>query len=197
MLHYIHKEKIFIPLLKEPNQEIDILKSYFNHKEQNFILNNKENILLEDKIMNLGRLISQRKENTNRIKFNSIKDKEIIKLTKEIKKDIFKNDNKILKEDYNKFLSNLSKINNYFDSFIKNEIDHTLEGYDLSGVEIAYIYNLIDNEINGCGPITELLEDPNITEIMVNDINKVYIEICLDDIERRIITFRYGQMTSG
>ena len=90
-------------------------------------------------------------------------------------------DKKLLEELRNKIIQNLIDNNvekrGSLDSFIKNEIDHTLEGYDLSSVEISYIYNLIDNEINGCGPITELLEDPNITEIMVNDIDKVYIEI--------------------
>ena len=63
------------------------------------------------------------------------------------------------------------------DEYVKNEIDRTLEGYDLSNVERSYIYNLIDNEINGFGPITELLKDEMITEIMVNRPNEIYIEI--------------------
>jgi len=63
------------------------------------------------------------------------------------------------------------------DSFIKREIDKTIEGYDLTNIERSYIYNLIDNEINGYGPITELLDDKEITEIMVNGINEVYIEL--------------------
>ncbi len=61
--------------------------------------------------------------------------------------------------------------------YINTEIDKTLEGYDLSNLARAHIYNLIDNEINGYGPITELLEDENITEIMVNGPNEVYIEM--------------------
>ena len=61
--------------------------------------------------------------------------------------------------------------------YINIEIDKTLEGYDLSNLARAHIYNLIDNEINGYGPITELLEDVNITEIMVNGPNEVYIEM--------------------
>lgn len=61
--------------------------------------------------------------------------------------------------------------------YINDEIDKTLEGYDLSNLARAHIFNLIDNEINGYGPITELLEDGNITEIMVNGPNEVYIEI--------------------
>ena len=62
-------------------------------------------------------------------------------------------------------------------SFVAKQIDNVLEGYDLTVVERSYINNLIDNEINGYGPITELLEDPSITEIMVNGINEVYIEL--------------------
>lgn len=61
--------------------------------------------------------------------------------------------------------------------YINDEIDKTLEGYDLSNLARAHIFNLIENEINGYGPITELLEDGNITEIMVNGPNEVYIEI--------------------
>ena len=61
--------------------------------------------------------------------------------------------------------------------FINDEIDATIEGYDLSNLERSHLYNLIDNEINGYGPITELLEDKNITEIMVNGPDDIYIEI--------------------
>ncbi len=63
------------------------------------------------------------------------------------------------------------------DEFIKNEIDRTLEGYDLTNVERSYIYNLIENEISGYGPLTELLKDELITEIMVNKSNEIYIEL--------------------
>ncbi len=61
--------------------------------------------------------------------------------------------------------------------FINEEIDASIEGYDLSNLERSHIYNLIDNEINGYGPITELLGDKNITEIMVNGPSDVYLEI--------------------
>ena len=60
---------------------------------------------------------------------------------------------------------------------LSDEIDKALLGYDLTNLERSHIFNLIDNEINGYGPITELLEDPNITEIMVNGKNEVYVEI--------------------
>lgn len=63
------------------------------------------------------------------------------------------------------------------DEFVKQEIDKTIKGYDLTNIERNHIYNLIDNELNGYGPITELLEDKDITEIMVNGTNEIYIEI--------------------
>jgi len=90
--------------------------------------------------------------------------------------------NKLLLEELrNKIIQNLidNNINSAknLDDFIKKEIDKTLEGYDISNVERSYLYNLIDNEINGYGPITELIEDKNITEIMVNAPDEVYIEL--------------------
>ena len=71
--------------------------------------------------------------------------------------------------------NDINKLNNQ--SFVRKEIDKSLEGYDLSVLERSYINNLIDNEINGYGPITELLDDPSITEIMVNGIDEIYIEL--------------------
>lgn len=61
--------------------------------------------------------------------------------------------------------------------FINEEIESAIEGYDLSNLERSHLYNLIENEINGYGPLTELLEDKNITEIMVNSPNEIFIEI--------------------
>ena len=88
---------------------------------------------------------------------------------------------KLLDELRNKIIQNLidNNTNNQISmsSFVRKEIDKTLEGYDLSVIERSYINNLIDNEINGYGPITELLDDPSITEIMVNGTNEIYIEL--------------------
>lgn len=89
--------------------------------------------------------------------------------------------NKVLLDELrNKIIQNL--IDNQIqkttmDEFVIRQIDKTLEGYDLSNVERSYIYDLIDNEINGYGPITDLLENESITEIMVNGPNEVYIEM--------------------
>ena len=108
-----------------------------------------------------------------------IKEKKVS--TKAVKDyDIFK-DKEMLDELRNTIISNLidDKIpdNKLLHEYINEEIDKALKGYDLTNLERSHIFNLIDNEINGNGPITELLEDPNITEIMVNGKNEVYVEI--------------------
>jgi pilus assembly protein CpaF len=94
--------------------------------------------------------------------------------------EVFK-DKELLDSLRNKIIQNLIDNNipahKKLEQFINDEIDKVLEGYDLSNLERSHLYNLIDNEINGYGPITELLEDRNVTEIMVNDINEIYVEI--------------------
>ncbi len=72
----------------------------------------------------------------------------------------------------NKLISDKPK-----DEFINEEIDRVLNGRDLTNLERSHIYNMIDNEINGYGPLNELLNDNNISEIMVNGPNEVYVEI--------------------
>lgn len=91
----------------------------------------------------------------------------------------FKN-KELLDKLRNKIIQNL--IDNSIDNmemneFIKVQTDETIKDYDLSNVERNYIYNLIDNEINGYGPLTELLRDKDITEIMVNSPSEIYIEL--------------------
>jgi len=63
------------------------------------------------------------------------------------------------------------------EQYINDEIDDTLQDYDLEPIERNHIFNLIQNEINGYGPLTELLENDFVTEIMVNGINDIYVEI--------------------
>lgn len=94
--------------------------------------------------------------------------------------DVFQ-DKALLDSLRNKIIANLidNDIPNdkYLTQYINDEIDKVLEGYDLSNLERNHIFNLIDNEINGYGPITELLDDKNISEIMVNGPNEIYIEL--------------------
>ncbi len=66
---------------------------------------------------------------------------------------------------------------------INDCIDEVTIGYDLSVGERSSLYNLIDGEVNGFGPITYLMKDDNITEIMVNSSSEIYIEV--DGVLRR------------
>ena len=81
--------------------------------------------------------------------------------------------NSIIQELIDSNISDSSKLSLY----INEEIDRITDGYDLSGEERNHLFNLIENEINGYGPITELLDDKNVTEIMINSPNEVYIEV--------------------
>lgn len=90
-------------------------------------------------------------------------------------------DKELLEELRNEIIQSLidNNIQNHesMDDFVKAQIDKIIEGYDLSSVERNYIYNLIDNEVSGYGPLTELLKDKEITEIMVNGKDEIYIEL--------------------
>jgi len=63
------------------------------------------------------------------------------------------------------------------EQYINDEIDETLQDYDLGALERNHIFNLIQNEINGYGPLTDLLNNDTVTEIMVNGINEIYVEV--------------------
>ena len=63
------------------------------------------------------------------------------------------------------------------EQYINDEIDRSISGYDLDYLQRNYIFNLIQNEITGYGPITELLHDDSITEIMVNGPDSIYVEV--------------------
>lgn len=94
--------------------------------------------------------------------------------------DVFK-DKELLDELRSKIIQKLidnpivSKENEK--EIMEYQIDKELEGYDLTTLERSHIYNLIENEINGYGPITELLEDDNVTEIMINGPDDIYVEM--------------------
>ncbi len=94
--------------------------------------------------------------------------------------DVFKN-KRLLDELRSKIIQNIidNKVptDRSLSKYINDEIDASIQGYDLNALERRHIFNLIENEIHGYGPITELLEDKNVTEIMVNGIDQIYIEI--------------------
>ncbi len=106
--------------------------------------------------------------------------KEKSKFSNEKDYDVF-SDKKLLEEFRLKILEDLSDkgfVNqNISKELINSEIDEITYGYDLSISERSFLFNLIDGEVNGYGPITYLLKDDNITEIMVNGVSDIYIEV--------------------
>lgn len=95
--------------------------------------------------------------------YNEFKNKQLLD---ELRNEIIQNliDNRLLNEES-------------MTDFVKKQVDNVIKDYDLNLNERNYVYNLIDNEINGYGPLTELLKDKDITEIMVNGPGDIYIEL--------------------
>ena len=110
--------------------------------------------------------------------FDIKKDKNVIKDIKDY--EIFK-DKTLLDNLRVKIVQNLIDLNIPDDTmlleYINEEINNTLEGYDLTSLERSHVFGLIQNEITGYGPITDMLEDDTITEIMVNGPNDIYVEV--------------------
>lgn len=59
---------------------------------------------------------------------------------------------------------------------INEAIDKVIKDYDLNSLERNYLYHLVDNDINGYGPITEVINDRAVINIMVNSPSEIYIE---------------------
>ena len=172
VVHTIEKEKIYTPLLKETNKEIEELKKYFSPKEKNYLLRDKKDLILEEKILKLGQLLyKERYDNDSKIKYGSIKNKEIINLTKDIKDYLFSKNTDNFKLEYGNFKESLNKINNYFykineDNNIKNIFVDTTLTDSKNKYMNNYIYNAIVNYAN----YNYKKETKNITKIKENDI---------------------------
>ena len=172
VVHTIEKEKIYTPLLKETNKEIEELKKYFSPKERNYLLRDKKDLILEEKILRLGQLLyKERYDNDSKIKYGSIKDKEIINLTKDIKNYLFSKNNDNFKLEYNNFKESLNKINNYFYKINEdNNIKDIVVDTTLTDSKNKYIDNYIYNAIVNYANYNYKKESKNITKIKENDI---------------------------
>ena len=172
VVHTIEKEKIYTPLLKETNKEIEELKKYFSPKEKNYLLRDKKDLILEEKILRLGQLLyKERYDNDSKIKYGSIKDKEIINLTKDIKNYLFSKNNDNFKLEYNNFKESLNKINNYFYKINEdNNIKDIVVDTTLTDSKNKYIDNYIYNAIVNYANYNYKRESKNITKIKENDI---------------------------
>ena len=176
VLHNINREKVLTPLLITVNKEIEGLKKYFNPEEKNFLLNDRDNILLEEKIIRLGSLLDKYRSSNKKIKFNSIKDKEIINLTKEIKRDIFMRKDSNFKDEYKLFKNTLNQINDYFKelSAENNEksFDKTLSINKEKYID-NYILNAIVNHANSKYKNRDIKEEELLHEIVYKEYKKM------------------------
>ena len=172
VVHTIEKEKIYTPLLKETNKEIEELKKYFSPKEKNYLLRDKKDLILEEKILRLGQLLyKERYDNDSKIKYGSIKDKGIINLTKDIKNYLFSKNNDNFKLEYNNFKESLNKINNYFYKINEdNNIKDIVVDTTLTDNKNKYIDNYIYNAIVNYANYNYKKESKNIIKIKENDI---------------------------
>ena len=153
----IERKRLYTPTLIKLEKDFEELKSYFNPKDQNFTLKNVSDLELEEKIVRLGFLLNEiRGTDKKYIKYNSLPKDEIGNkiriLTKEIKKEIFKD--KRIKEAKKDIYMTIDKINNIlldidkrnnisnlgFESAIENKmIKEKLDKND------TYVYNAIVN----------------------------------------------------
>jgi len=147
IVHYLEKEKYFKPLLIETNKEIEELKKFFNKDEKNFILKDKDELIIEDKILKLGELLYyERTGKDTKIKYNSIRNKEITKLATDIKRYLFSNKNKELKKEYDSFKSSLNKLNNYFEKIKEDNHEKKVDNSLVINKE-KYFNNYVMNAI--------------------------------------------------
>lgn len=171
VVHTIEKQKIYTPLLIETNKEIDELKKFFSPKEKNYLLRNKKDLLYEEKILKLGQLLfDERFDKDTKIKYGSIKNKEIQELTKDIKKYIFSKSNNFNLE-YANFKSSLKDINNYFYKINKdNNIKEIEVDTSLIDSKSKYIDNYIYNAVVNYALYNYKKETSKIKNIKENDV---------------------------
>lgn len=185
----IEREKYYTPLLKKTNEDIDYLKSYFDPNDKNFALKNVSEIFVEEKILKLGELLKEYRENNNqrskRIKYNSIKNnelgKEIKSLTRDIKRYLFKDETSILYASKKDINNDLNKINEFFNLLNENNnIKDLVSDNSIVDKKEEYIDNYIYNAIVN----HSLYKYNHITMIVKNKTNKDKIDI--DDLIQEI-----------
>lgn len=176
----VERNNYLKPMITITNEEIDKLKKHFNPKEKNFILYDKKDLLLEDDILTLGKLLyDERKNNPKRIKFNSIKNDEIKELTKRIKKYLFCSKSEFY-DDYNNFLKSIDNLNDYlYRVNIDNNVSKINIDKKLTNNKEEYIDNYIYNSI------------VNHADYLFKTNSKKYKTLNPDDILRELILKEY------
>ena len=170
----IERGNYYTNLLTKTNKDIDYLKSYFNPKDKNFTLKNKKDIFLEEKIFRLGDLVSkyQGADNYNKVKYNSIRNNEIKKLTNEIKEYLFsdkESDLRVYKGIIDKDLKNLNK---YYIELNKSNNIENYHNKDLLDNKERYLDNYVLNAIINYAKDRKLDSSNQKDKIDVNDLIK-------------------------
>lgn len=149
----VERNQFLSPMITATNEEIEKLKKLFNPKEKNFILYDKNDLILEEKILHVGKLLYEdRKDKSKKIKYNSLKNEEIKTLVKDIKKYLFVSSSEYY-NDYQNFKKSLDNINDYFynvnidNNVTKINIDKTLTEGKKDYAD-NYILNAIVNHSN-------------------------------------------------
>jgi len=120
-------------------------------------------------IIKLGELLDKYNFNNERIKYGSIKDKEIIKLTKDIKKHIFSKKDTELYVSHQEFKESLNEINEYFKDIAKS---NNTDIYDDSLIKNKkkyldnYVLNAIVNHANYIRKNSKISEEEMIQNIV-------------------------------
>ena len=94
-----------------------------------------------------------------------------------------------LKDKIIERVSDLKDETSITSDLILQSIDYNTKDLNLSNAEKTYLYNLADNEINGYGPLTEIMKDNAVKTIMVNSPNDIYIETETGYIKENNISF--------
>lgn len=140
----VERNQFLTPMITVTNEEIDKLKRLFNPKEKNFILYDKKDLLLEEKLLHVGKLLYEdRKDKNKKIKFNSLRNEEIKTLVKDIKKYLFVSKSEFY-EDYINLKKSLDDINDYL---YRVNIDNNVTNINIDKSFINYKKEYADNYI--------------------------------------------------
>ncbi len=174
----IERNSKFKPMSININKDIEEFKKYFDSNSYNFILKNKNNIILEEKILTLGKMLYENEYGMRaKIKYNSINEDEIKKLTKEIKNDLFKIDFnlKISKKNFN---DSIKMLNNYITDLGKNnKIKSSNLNFSYTEMKKKYLDNYILNAIVNS---TQKYYSGQIKQLKING-NDIFKEIILNN----------------
>lgn len=143
----IERDKAFNPMVKDINKDIEEFKQYFSKNNKNMIIKNHRDLLLEENILLLGKLLDDRSSLNRRVKFNSINDKKIKDLTKSISTYLFKNDPEF-KKLKNEFNDSILKLHNYlYETGKSNNMKNRDIDYSIIKNKQEYLDNYIFNYI--------------------------------------------------